>query len=173
MINPVLNDALVLVLNYVCSHSIEPRQYDLWENVPCIAALLQVEHHQERTRTKAPLQVSFPSLSSCFVTTATHLSLLSLYCTSLGFWSSHVTSGNHWLTMVSHQITRLLRTRSLKIPVLHTSSMRAILRFPLTVLLYSLPHSKRYSKQWVHHYLYICLIKWIIWILTVHWMGWG
>lgn len=53
----------------------EPRQYDLWENVPCFAALLQAEHHQEGARTKTPFQVSVTtslSFSSCFIPTATH-----------------------------------------------------------------------------------------------------
>lgn len=35
----------------------EPTQYDIRENVPCFAALLQAEHHQKRARTKTPLQV--------------------------------------------------------------------------------------------------------------------
>lgn len=52
----------------------EQRQYDLRENVPCFASLLQAEHHQKGARTEVPLQVSAPyslsSLSSA-VTTCT------------------------------------------------------------------------------------------------------
>lgn len=51
----------------------EPRQYDLWENVPSFAALLQAEHHQKGTRTKTSLQVSVLfclSFPSCLFPTA-------------------------------------------------------------------------------------------------------
>lgn len=58
----------------MCILLTEPTQYDLRENVPGFAALLQAQHHQKRARTKTPLQVSVPisqSLTFCLLFTKT------------------------------------------------------------------------------------------------------
>ena len=56
----------------------------------------------------------------------------------LGFSNSHRTSRNRWPTAPSPQITAA---------VLHMISARIILRFPLIVLLHSLPHRKKKKKK--------------------------
>lgn len=73
----------------------------------------------------------------------THLLLLPLLCLRSGFWNSHRASGNYRLTLLSHQNTAHLRTGTFQTAVLHMSSVRTILRFPLIVLLHSLLHRKK------------------------------
>lgn len=68
------------VLN-IQSHITAQRKYDLWKDVPCFAALLQAEHHQERAWTKTALQVwvLFCSFSACICTTIPHTHTISAF----------------------------------------------------------------------------------------------
>lgn len=99
--------------------STEPRQYDIRENVPCIAALLQAQHHQKGAWSKTPLQVSVPLSNKWTVCLVHHNSMLSYHDLLL--------SGSHQVseTTTGHQETA---ASSCWVPRTHPTSRWGLLK---------------------------------------------
>lgn len=96
---------------------------------------------EDKNSSSGLYHLRFVTLLLSFPHSNTHVYCYCLFSASpSGFWSSHRTTGNCRPTPPSPQTALCLRTGIYQTAVLHTSSVRTILRFPLIVFPHSLLH---------------------------------